>query len=69
MGTLTGMMIADAIGIFVGVMMCRNISGRKIKLVSAGAFILFGFIGSWQVSIRAIFISAHRMTAACHGRS
>jgi putative Ca2+/H+ antiporter (TMEM165/GDT1 family) len=49
MGTLTGMMIADAIGIFVGVMMCKNISGRKIKLVSAGAFILFGFIGSWQV--------------------
>lgn len=49
MGTLTGMMIADAIGIFVGVMMCRNISGRKIKLVSAGAFILFGLIGSGQV--------------------
>ncbi len=50
MGTLTGMMIADAIGIFVGVVMCKNISGRKIKLVSAGAFILFGFIGSWQVA-------------------
>jgi Ca2+/H+ antiporter, TMEM165/GDT1 family len=50
MGTLTGMMIADAIGIFVGVVMCRNISGRKIKLVSAGAFILFGFIGSWQAA-------------------
>lgn len=50
MGTLTGMMIADAIGIFVGVIMCKNISGRKIKLVSAGAFILFGFIGSWQVA-------------------
>lgn len=50
MGTLTGMMIADAIGIFVGVVMCKNISGRKIKLVSAGAFVLFGFIGSWQVA-------------------
>ena len=44
------MMIADAIGIFVGVVMCKNISGRKIKLVSAGAFILFGFIGSYQVA-------------------
>jgi putative Ca2+/H+ antiporter (TMEM165/GDT1 family) len=33
MGTLTGMMIADAIGIFVGVVMCKNISGRKIKQV------------------------------------
>ena len=50
LGTLTGMMIADAIGIFVGVVMCKNISGRKIKLVSAGAFILFGFIGSYQVA-------------------
>lgn len=49
-GTLTGMMIADAIGIFVGVVMCKNISGRKIKLASAGAFALFGFIGSWQVA-------------------
>jgi putative Ca2+/H+ antiporter (TMEM165/GDT1 family) len=47
-GTLTGMMIADAIGIVVGVIMCKNISGRKIKLVSAGAFILFGWIGSFQ---------------------
>lgn len=50
MGTLTGMMIADAIGIFIGVVMCKNISGQKIKLVSAGAFVLFGFIGSYQVA-------------------
>lgn len=57
-GTLTGMMIADAIGIFVGVMMCKNISGRKIKLVSAGAFILFGFIGSWQVAAGELHLGA-----------
>jgi len=50
MGTLTGMMIADAIGIFIGVVMCKNISGQKIKLVSAGAFVLFGFLGSYQVA-------------------
>ena len=50
MGTLTGMMIADAIGIFVGVVMCKKIPERTVKLVSAGAFILFGFIGSYQVA-------------------
>jgi len=57
LGTLTGMMIADAIGIFVGVVMCKNISGRKIKLVSAGAFILFGFIGSYQVAAGQLHFS------------
>lgn len=62
-GTLTGMMIADAIGIFVGVMMCKNISGRKIKLVSAGAFILFGFIGSWQVGAGELGLGFGTLTA------
>ena len=50
LGTLTGMMIADAIGIFVGIVMCKRIPERTVKLVSAGAFILFGFIGSYQVA-------------------
>lgn len=50
MGTLTGMLIADAVGIFIGVVMCKNISGKKIKYVSAGAFILFGFAGSFQTA-------------------
>ena len=49
-GTLTGMMIADAVGIIVGVVLCKKIPERTIKLVSAGAFILFGFIGSYQVA-------------------
>jgi putative Ca2+/H+ antiporter (TMEM165/GDT1 family) len=61
MGTLTGMMIADAIGIFVGVVMCKNISGRKIKLVSAGAFVLFGFIGSWQVASEQLHLGTGRL--------
>lgn len=50
MGTTTGMLIADAIGIIVGVIMCKKIPERTIKLISAGVFILFGFIGSWQVA-------------------
>mgnify|MGYP001028187825 CR=1 FL=1 len=51
MGTTTGMLIADAIGIIVGVVMCKKIPERTIKLISAGAFILFGFIGCYQVAI------------------
>ncbi|MDA8229079.1 MAG: TMEM165/GDT1 family protein [Desulfitobacterium hafniense] len=50
MGTTTGMLIADAIGIIVGVVMCKKIPERTIKLISAGVFILFGFIGSYQVA-------------------
>jgi len=51
MGTTTGMLIADAVGICVGVVMCKRIPERTIKLISAGVFILFGFIGSYQVAI------------------
>jgi putative Ca2+/H+ antiporter (TMEM165/GDT1 family) len=49
LGSTTGMMIADGIGILVGVVMCRRIPERTIKLVSAGAFILFGLAACWQV--------------------
>lgn len=50
MGTTTGMLIADGIGIIAGIVMCKKIPERTIKLVSAGAFILFGLIGSYQIS-------------------
>ncbi|MDD2533854.1 MAG: TMEM165/GDT1 family protein, partial [Eubacteriales bacterium] len=49
-GTTTGMLIADGIGIIVGVVLCKRIPERTIKLVSAGAFIVFGFIAVYQIS-------------------
>ena len=49
LGTTTGMLIADGIGIVIGVVMCRRIPERVVKLVSAGAFIVFGFVACWQV--------------------
>lgn len=49
-GTTTGMLIADSIGIIIGVVLCKKIPERTIKLVSAGVFILFGLIGSYQVA-------------------
>ncbi|MDR2770549.1 MAG: TMEM165/GDT1 family protein [Clostridiales Family XIII bacterium] len=48
-GTTAGMLIADSIGIVVGVILRRRIPERKIKLVSASAFMLFGLIGSYRV--------------------
>lgn len=50
MGTTTGMLIADGIGIIVGVVMCKRIPERTIKLLSAGVFIFFGMVGSYQVA-------------------
>lgn len=49
-GTTTGMLIADGIGIIIGVVLCRKIPERTVKLVSAGAFMIFGFIGTYQVA-------------------
>jgi putative Ca2+/H+ antiporter (TMEM165/GDT1 family) len=48
-GTTTGMLIADGIGIIIGVVLCRKIPERTVKLISAFVFMLFGFIGVYQV--------------------
>jgi putative Ca2+/H+ antiporter (TMEM165/GDT1 family) len=48
-GTTTGMIIADGIGIIIGVVMGKKIPERTVKLISAAAFIMFGFIGCYQV--------------------
>jgi Ca2+/H+ antiporter, TMEM165/GDT1 family len=45
MGTTTGMMIADGLGIYVGVLAGRKISERLVKWISAMIFIIFGYIG------------------------
>jgi hypothetical protein len=49
MGTTTGMLIADGIGIIIGVVMGKKIPEKTVKLISAAVFILFGFIGCYQV--------------------
>jgi Ca2+/H+ antiporter, TMEM165/GDT1 family len=45
LGTTTGMVIADAIGIICGIVLCKNIPDRLIKWFAALIFILFGLIG------------------------
>jgi Ca2+/H+ antiporter, TMEM165/GDT1 family len=49
MGTTLGMLIADGIGIVVGVMLCKRIPQRRIKWFSAFIFVLFGLVGAYEV--------------------
>jgi len=45
MGTTIGMLIADAFGIWVGVLMGKKIPEAVVKAFSAGIFIIFGILG------------------------
>lgn len=47
-GTTAGMVIADAIGIGVGIVMGKKIPERVIKWVAAGIFIAFGVFGLYE---------------------
>ncbi len=46
MGTTCGMMVADTIGILVGVVLGKRIPERTVKWVAAVSFILFGI---WEI--------------------
>lgn len=48
LGTTAGMMVADAIGILIGVVCCRRIPERAVKWFAALVFIAFGMIGLYQ---------------------
>lgn len=48
-GTTLGMLVADAFGIIISVLLCKRIPERTVKIISAGIFILFGFNSVWQV--------------------
>lgn len=49
LGTTTGMVIADAIGIMVGIVMRKHIPENAVKWISAMVFMLFGFIGIFKI--------------------
>ena len=48
MGTTAGMMVADAFGIIVGVVLGKKIPERFVKWFAATIFILFGIIGLYD---------------------
>ncbi len=49
MGTTLGMVIADAVGIMVGVVMRKHIPENVVKWISAVVFMLFGFTGIYKI--------------------
>ena len=49
MGTTLGMLVADGIGIVVGVILCKRIPERTIKWFSAVIFVIFGLVGVYEV--------------------
>ena len=53
MGTTLGMVVADTIGIVIGIVMRKRIPEKIIKWVSASVFILFGLAGIYKI------LSAH----------
>ena len=48
LGTTAGMVVADAIGIGVGIVLGKKIPERVIKWVAAGIFIAFGIFGLYE---------------------
>jgi putative Ca2+/H+ antiporter (TMEM165/GDT1 family) len=57
-GTTVGMMIADGVGIIIGTVLRKKIPERTIKFISAGAFVLFGLLGTYQVLREDFHLSA-----------
>jgi putative Ca2+/H+ antiporter (TMEM165/GDT1 family) len=49
MGTTLGMVVADAIGIILGIVMRKHIPQKSIKWASAVIFVLFGLTGIYKV--------------------
>lgn len=48
LGTTSGMMIADAIGIIIGIVLGKKIPERLVKWVAALIFIFFGLLGLYE---------------------
>ena len=48
LGTTSGMIIADAVGIIFGIVLGKNIPERAIKWFAALIFILFGALGLYD---------------------
>ena len=48
-GATIGMLVADGIGIVVGVVLGKHIPQRTIKWVSATIFLIFGLVGVYEV--------------------
>lgn len=64
LGTTTGMVIADAIGIVVGIVMHKRIPERAMKWFAAVIFIFFGAAGLYEYLPRAV-LTTEAVMAGC----
>jgi putative Ca2+/H+ antiporter (TMEM165/GDT1 family) len=55
LGTTCGMVIADAVGIIVGIVLGKKIPERMVKWFAALVFILFGVLGLYEALPRQIW--------------
>jgi putative Ca2+/H+ antiporter (TMEM165/GDT1 family) len=55
LGTTCGMVIADAVGIIVGIVLGKKIPERMVKWFAALVFIIFGVLGLYQALPRQIW--------------
>jgi putative Ca2+/H+ antiporter (TMEM165/GDT1 family) len=48
-GATLAMLVADGVGIVIGVVLCKRIPQHKLKWLSAVIFVLFGLVGVYEV--------------------
>jgi Ca2+/H+ antiporter, TMEM165/GDT1 family len=61
-GATLAMLVADGIGIIIGVVFCRRIPRHKLKWLSAVIFVLFGLVGIYEVLLTKIGLSYIALT-------
>jgi Ca2+/H+ antiporter, TMEM165/GDT1 family len=64
LGTTSGMLIADAVGIVVGVVLGRRIPERAVKWCAASIFIIFGIWGLYEGLPKDLWTPPTIITAA-----
>jgi Ca2+/H+ antiporter, TMEM165/GDT1 family len=62
LGTTSGMLVADAIGIIIGIVLGKKIPERLIKWFAALVFIAFGIIGLYDTVSWQIFLVSSALT-------
>ena len=63
-GAVLGMLVADGLGIVVGVVLGKHIPERTLKWISAAIFIVFGLVGVYEVLPRQIGMVYTALTLA-----
>jgi Ca2+/H+ antiporter, TMEM165/GDT1 family len=61
-GATLAMLVADGLGIIIGVILCKHIPQRAIKWFSAAIFVIFGLVGVYEVISTKLSITNTALT-------